>query len=420
MNTVIIPSIVEQHAEEAAFIWFLRSRAVHSPHYKLRELAKVDNRVEAHLDGLRIAGHEGLKLCEQALETGDAGEVFAASLLALESKDKEKLYKIITLAEGSEKASKGLISAIGWVEPSKLAGTVKYLLASNSIFHQRIGITACSIHRANPVTVLDNLVHDLEASPPLRARALRTAGEIKRRDLLHEIRNSFQADDASVRFWAAWSAVLLGDRGGALKILRTFVVSESEFSGRAMTMLLRALAVANSGNLLKELAQYAGLKRNLTAGSGMVGDPLYVPWLIKQMEIPEMARLAGESFSFITGADFAYEDLEGERPEGFEYAPTENAQDGEVALDADEGLPWPDPKKVQAWWNANKSHFQTGIRYLVGAPISEAQCQKVLREGFQRQRCAAALELALLKPDERLFEVRAPGWRQQRLLHAGL
>jgi len=26
------------------------------------------------------------------------------------------------------------------------------------------------------------------------------------------------------------------------------------------------------------------------------------------------------------------------------------------------------------------------------------------------------LELALLKPDEPLFEVRAPGWRQQRLL----
>ena len=33
--------------------------------------------------------------------------------------------------------------------------------------------------------------------------------------------------------------------------------------------------------------------------------------------------------------------------------------------------------------------------------------------GYQRQRAAAALELAILKPGRPLFEVRAPGWRQQ-------
>ena len=167
---------------------------------------------------------------------------------------------------------------------------------------------------------------------------------------------------------------------------------------------------------LKGLAQSPKRQREVIAGTGMIGDPLYIPWLIKRMEVPELARLAGESFSLITGADIANENLEGERPEGFESGPTENPEDEEVALDPDEDLPWPDPKKVQVWWDTRKNRFQTGTRYLLGAPITEGQCRKVLREGFQRQRAAAALELALMKPDAPLFEVRAPGWRQQRWL----
>jgi hypothetical protein len=35
---------------------------------------------------------------------------------------------------------------------------------------------------------------------------------------------------------------------------------------------------------------------------------------------------------------------------------------------------------------------------------------------FQRQRAAAALELAILQPGQPLFEVRAPGFRQQQIL----
>jgi hypothetical protein len=40
----------------------------------------------------------------------------------------------------------------------------------------------------------------------------------------------------------------------------------------------------------------------------------------------------------------------------------------------------------------------------------------VLRSGYQRQRIAAALELALMRPDRPLFERRAPAFRQQALL----
>ncbi|HEB94602.1 MAG TPA: hypothetical protein ENI94_14340 [Gammaproteobacteria bacterium] len=148
----------------------------------------------------------------------------------------------------------------------------------------------------------------------------------------------------------------------------------------------------------------------------MVGDPVVIPWLIELMTNPELARVAGESFSMITGVDIAYDDLEGEWPDGFETGPTENPQDEDVAMDPDEDLAWPEPDLIQSWWQENSKHFHPGTRYLCGQPISVEHCQKVLRDGYQRQRRAAALELALLQTDAPLFNTRAPGFLQQKWL----
>src|SRR5208337_4999599 len=128
------------------------------------------------------------------------------------------------------------------------------------------------------------------------------------------------------------------------------------------------------------------------------------------------ARVAGESFSLITGVHIAYDKLEGEKPEGFEAGPTENPEDEDVAMGADLDLPWPDPTLIQKWWNARQGNFAKGTRYLLGKPIEPESLRQALKTGYQRQRAAAALELAILKPGRPLFEVRAPGFRQQQLL----
>ena len=44
MTSTVITKIVSQHAEEAAFLWLLRSNAIRQPHYALKDLAKLDDR----------------------------------------------------------------------------------------------------------------------------------------------------------------------------------------------------------------------------------------------------------------------------------------------------------------------------------------------------------------------------------------
>ena len=74
----------------------------------------------------------------------------------------------------------------------------------------------------------------------------------------------------------------------------------------------------------------------------------------------QLTRLAGESFSLITGLDLAYLDLERKPPEGVELGATENPEDEHVGMDLDDSLPWPDSEKIQKWWDAHRKDFHLG------------------------------------------------------------
>ena len=78
-----LPLILEQHAEDAAILWLQRDRAVDAPHFKRLLLGRLEERLEAHLDGLRVAGPAGWETARAALEAyREPGEVFAAAVLA--------------------------------------------------------------------------------------------------------------------------------------------------------------------------------------------------------------------------------------------------------------------------------------------------------------------------------------------------
>jgi uncharacterized protein (TIGR02270 family) len=179
---------------------------------------------------------------------------------------------------------------------------------------------------------------------------------------------------------------------------------------------LQAMQSSDAHRVLKHLANDPKQLRWLIQGTGIVGDPTYVPWLIGHMEQAETSRLAGEAVSLITGLNLALLNLERKPPEGFESGPNDDPDDPNVDMDPDDGLPWPDPIKIKAWWAENGNRFQSGSRYFMGALITREHCIDVLKNGYQRQRILAAHYLCLLKPGTPLFNTSAPAWRQQKLL----
>jgi uncharacterized protein (TIGR02270 family) len=407
-------SVLSQYADDSASLWQLRSGALAAPHYSLADLAKLDQRVEAHLDGLRIAGDEGWQLCRKELAWKEASEVFAAAVLAFESGTDDRIAEVLKIGTASSELSRGIVSALGWLDYQQAAPHIKNLCASDSPTKRRIGIAAAAIHRKDPGRPLQDAISDPDLL--LKARALRAVGELGRTDLVPLIRRELNGEDDGCRFWAAWSVALLAGHADAVQILQSFTESAGPYRERALKMALPRLSIRAGHAWQKQLAANPNSTRMAVIAAGVIGDPGLAPWLIEQMKIPALARVAGEAFTMITGVDIAYDDLDGEKPEGFESGPTENPADEDVEMDPDERLPWPNPELIAKWWDKHNGGFQVGVRYLLGKPITVEWVNQVLRIGRQRQRAAAALELAIMQPGEPLFEVRAPGFRQQELL----
>ncbi len=412
----IIPSIVFQHAEDAAVLHSIRTRLTTAPHVKLKHIRRFDDRVAAHLDGLSVAGEQAWPMLDAALASPSSGAVFAAAVMAIEGKSTERLNRLYALAEAVPEGQRGLLAAFGWVEQDRLRGIVAGLLASPTPFLRLLGIAACAMHRVDPGKVRDAALEG--PATALRARALRAVGELGRRELLPTCLGMLNAEDEASRFWAAWSAVVLGNRAAGLTALRGVAEVPGPFRSRAFNLSLLALEQGEVRAWLRRMSGNPENLRLLIQGTGIVGDPLVVPWLIEHMSDPKTARLAGEAFSVMTGLDLAYLDLELKPPQNGGAGPNDDPDDPNVDMDADDGLPWPDPERITRWWDSNGGRFAPGTRYFLGAPLTREHCLRGLKEGFQRQRILAAHYLCILEPGTTLFEWRAPSARQLRLLAA--
>lgn len=410
----LIPSVVLQHVSDAVALRSTRTFLVAAPHIKLLLLSRADERIAAHLDGVALADEFGTQMVQAELESADRGEVFLATVRSLEDRSADRLQNLIALAAALPNALMGLTSAFGWVSAPILKGIVSELLSDPDPFRQCIGITACSLHRVDPGTVLAQAM--VATNAPLRARALRCAGEVGRLDLVSLCVQSLNDVDAECQFRAAQASVLLGDRGNGLAMLGRIALQPGRFRIQALALALFSTDAAAAGQLVGHIAGQREDVHLLMRAVGFAGDVSAIPWLIGLMAEDKLARLAGESLSFITGADLAWLELERRPPENFESGPNDNPDDEDVAMDEDDGLPWPDHAKVQAWWVANSHRFQPGVRYFMGAPPSWNHCLLVLKDGYQRQRFAAAQYLCLLHPGTPLFNCAAPAWRQRQLL----
>ncbi|MBK5914538.1 hypothetical protein CCR84_09455 [Rhodocyclus purpureus] len=410
----ILPSVVNQHVVDAVGLRCARTSLTTSTHVNLVRLGRTDERIAANLDGVAVAGAFGSQIAQAALESPGRGEIFLTTVRALDERKADGVYKLFAVAVALPQAMSGVLSAFGWVSAASLKGIVGELLSSPDPFRQRIGIAACSLHRVDPGPLLSRAIADPDVA--LRARALRCAGEVGRLDLLPDLALALKDEDAECRFRAAQSAVLLGDRSDALAMLGRIASQPGPFRIQAQALALFAHEAMHEHELIVQLARQHEDVHSLIRAVGFAGDARRIPWLIGLMADDKLARIAGESFSFITGADLACLDLERKPPENFESGPNDNPEDEDVAMDEDDGLPWPDQAKVQAWWSANSQRFPPGARHFVGAPPSWAHCIEVLKTGYQRQRFAAAQHLCLLRPGTPLFNCAAPAWRQQRLL----
>jgi uncharacterized protein (TIGR02270 family) len=413
-----IRSIAIQHVGQAALLRYGRTRLVRATHVGLLHLGRLDERINAHLDGISASGPYGASQVRAALANPQAGELFVATVCAIEDGQLARLDELIEIAHAIPESWRGVLSGFGWVPSTHLRGITRALLEGARPWQREVGLVACRLHGVDPGRALERALGDTDRE--LRLCALRTAGRCGRLDLLDACMDGLAADDVRVALEAAHSALLLGDRNESLDKLESLAMMTSEtdcLNLAALRVLFKVISPNRARSVLAAVARDPKRMRVLLGGVSVCGDPYYVPWLIAQMWDPKVSRLAGEAFSSIAGIDLALSRLDrASPPDGIAVGPTNSPDDDNVAIDEDDTLPWPDPERINAWWKSNGHRFMAGTSYFMGDLATPAKCLQVLKTGLQRQRTAAAEYLTLFTPGRPVFNTAAPAWRQGRLL----
>jgi len=344
-------------------------------------------------------------------EYEQAGETFVAAVCAFQSGDAAKIQYVCEAALSNADMRRGLISAMGWIDPAAARFWIERFLGVADPGYRYLGLAACSVRRYDPQQPLTEILTDdrLFEQPEVHARALRLIGEIKRADLVPALNQGMDAENETVKFWANWSAVLLGNRGAANN-LKPFVMKDNEHKDKALEIVFNVLSVSDARQWITEISSDLSQNRTVIRTTAILGDPHAVPWLIQQMSKPLFARLAGLSFSIITGVDLQQAGLD--KPMASQLRADTDGDDVEDdAEDVDADLSWPDPHKVKEFWDTQGGKLKVGERYFLGRAIESDWLTEVNTSGSQAQRTSAAIKQSILEPAEVMLNTAAPQFR---------
>jgi len=358
-----IPDVIQAHFDEAAYLFTEFLEEINSGQPNIGYVKKVNARLEAHLDGLVVNFDAAWGICEDALSSDSpdslldypiefsASEFFIASFLAFHSRDFEKVKPVVESAESHPSILNAVAYGLTWLPwqlsgfwAAKFVGSSRPAIATIGLFcHQ-------TYKQPAPITSYDLLAKSLGQGPesviPAVLEMIKKSQDVSVLPLLQ----GYQSETLSLTQLQVLEArIKLGDNN-AIASLKGFVLNENDYQERALKLAFSKLDSHDAKVWIAALQH--GLENAPEAASGDVSQagrlvllaigamsekPL-LPWVVKQMHIPELARIAGQVFSQITGYDL--------RRQG--WVITDGSMDEYwLSLEGDEELDWPDVLKIE-------------------------------------------------------------------------
>ena len=384
---------------EAIFHWLTHSVAVTQPNYRLSEIRELEMKIQRNILEIVSRPEPAWDACEhilkyQALEPEKA---FVVASVAFRSLENPKIQKIVEACLNNKQACAGLISAICWLPVDIRDNWIEKFKLSKDIRHKWIAVRVLRYIQLASSEYIRSLFErpDCVADVALHTECIRLVGELKRDELKQYLYPALDSNNSEIAFWSAWSLVLLGERDTVARLIE-YAKRDGPWQNEAVKLVFRVLPIDSALQLISILSKKPEHMRIAVKAAGILGDPHLVPWLIGRMSSPQLARVAGESFYTITGIHLDENGLILSLPDIEDSLPNDNTDFTSFEVGEDEYLSWPNVEKLKVIWQTYHKKFSSGQRYLVGKKISPESVCDQLQNGYQRQRSAAAYELALL------------------------
>ena len=407
-----LKDVLEEHAEEAAFLWMIRQQALRSWNYTATDLTTLDERLAAHLDGLHLGRHAAAEILEPYLTDGEEGEAFAAAYIALASGTEEQLAHVFGVFEqASGEALDGIRHALRHTKSHEAVARLAEYHEADAPAIVAAAIDVLS-YRGAPYPFSLTHLHR-ERAAEIRIAALEAIARTGAVDYLSHAESALDDDEPQVRR-AALRAGFVLNSGKAIAACRNIVAERSENADEALHLL-----------------GLWGLREDQASIFGALADPALQPHAVLALSahgftnvIDRLLGITGDMtdqrgvgcvVSRITGVDIEDDDLESwSKVEASRRGETPTFEELEAEFtsledDPYEGLPPPDLDKLTAWWHDNATRFDGTVRLLRGALATPESMHEVLENGSMPVRYDAALELRRLGIETSRFDL-VPGF----------
>jgi len=345
--------IVEEHFDELDFLWEHREANVFTPDWTLHNLAEHEERVEAHLDGLRLAELHAVDLALDRISGGKTSAAAASTFVLCDTGRADFLEVVLTQLRGEKVAIvDGVRSALRHSSIDSVRATLEQIANAGPIAPAAaaIDVLAFHHHQCPPLSRF----HEDEA-PWVRVLALGAGGRLRNlRD--EDLASALEHPEPIVRRAALYAAARSGVPALARRC-RIMATRGTDPDADALTFL-GVLGDERDLSLLQDAVRRADLAEAAIAGVGAMGSLAGIPWLIELMADEALGVFATAAYRRITGA----EHVEGARP--FPPAPVGEGEDEQEALP-------PDPEKAAADWKKRSRTMTTDRAWQSGVPVDQ-------------------------------------------------
>ncbi len=359
-KATFIPDVLEEHFEELAFLWGQRRAALRSPAYTLKKVRELEERIEAHVQGLLVPPPEHVRaLLEPALSGDDRLAAFAAGYALLRMGHADRVAEAWLAAKGDCLA--GLTEALAHgLPPSRIAGLqcTRPAAAEVLAFH---GVQRLELRQ------LEAWLADEE--PGTRRAAWRSAALAGVMPSPQFYAAGLRDADPAVRS-ASLEAAVWHRHPALFAVFRDLVAKPSAKYAEAY-LLYGVLASPEDLARIRCIGEAAALGPVRFEALGCYGHPAIVDLLLTGMKSddPKTAAAAGIAFTKITGHDVR----SGRKAPA---AQVEDAFEGEFV----EEVALPDADRARSWWAANANQWAGATRVCRGFALPQAVPLETIRQ----------------------------------------
>ncbi|WP_375767147.1 TIGR02270 family protein [Archangium gephyra] len=409
--------VLEEHLDEAAFLWLQWERSLVASQYALNEVTGIEERLLAHVDGLVIGGAPAAeKLLIPALEAQeDMVRVTAAAYTLLGSEDPSSAEAVRTALESASPESLPAFQrALELRGFEALPSWLPTLLKQEEPARLALALEVLASHGVDPGPVLPDLLR--HEAPQVAAAALRAATRLRHPLERQVLQACLTSPASSLRDSAITAGLQKGHRAA-------WVACQAAVDSRAPELRLPALVLALSGDAreverLKRLLDEPSHRPDALWALGFSGHPAAAELCLQWMEDEAVSHLAAEAFCAITGLSLEGRLAAPRAEEDPLPALEEETLDADLTPRPEDDLPRPVAVEVLAWWKEARENFELDRRYLQGKPFgTEVLCESLLLAPMRR-RHTLALELALRSRGELQVPTRTFTPYQQKALEA--